>query len=108
MKARIRATATPRPQTKRPQNMPLDSAQIPQEMRARTGVVGWTSDDSGRQMLSFDIYLKGNVSRAVLFFKSAGKENQKIPDIPVCVEESESGRVWRSARRHVGAPRKDR
>jgi cleavage and polyadenylation specificity factor subunit 2 len=38
------------------------------------------ADDSGRQMLSFDIYLKGNrdVSRAVSFFKSSGKENQRF------------------------------
>jgi cleavage and polyadenylation specificity factor subunit 2 len=34
------------------------------------------AEDSGRQMLSFDIYLKSNVSRAVSFFKSVGKENQ--------------------------------
>lgn len=40
------------------------------------------ADDSGRQMLSFDIYLKGNVSRAVSFFKSAGKENQRFRMFP--------------------------
>ncbi len=33
-------------------------------------------------MLSFDIYLKGNVSRAVSFFKSAGKENQRFRMFP--------------------------
>ena len=40
------------------------------------------AEDSGRQMLSFDIYLKGNVSRAVSFFKSAGKENQRFRMFP--------------------------
>jgi cleavage and polyadenylation specificity factor subunit 2 len=40
------------------------------------------ADDSGRQMLSFDIYLKGNVSRAASFFKSAGKENQRFRMFP--------------------------
>jgi hypothetical protein len=35
---------------------------------------GMNAEDSGRQMLSFDIYLKDHVSRAVLFFKGAGKE----------------------------------
>jgi cleavage and polyadenylation specificity factor subunit 2 len=43
---------------------------------------GMDADDSGRQMLSFDIYLKGNVSRAVSFFKSAGKENQRFRMFP--------------------------
>ena len=40
------------------------------------------ADDSARQMLSFDIYLKGNVSRAASFFKSAGKENQRFRMFP--------------------------
>jgi len=40
------------------------------------------ADDSGRQMWSFDIYLKGNVSRAVSFFKGAGKENQRFRMFP--------------------------
>ena len=41
------------------------------------------ADDSGRQMLSFDIYLKGNVSRATSFFKkSTGKENQRFRMFP--------------------------
>lgn len=43
---------------------------------------GMDADESGRQMLSFDIYLKGNVSRAVSFFKSAGKENQRFRMFP--------------------------
>jgi cleavage and polyadenylation specificity factor subunit 2 len=43
---------------------------------------GMDAEDSGRQMLSFDIYLKGNVSRAVSFFKSAGKENQRFRMFP--------------------------
>ncbi|KAN0128544.1 Beta-lactamase-like protein [Lactarius tabidus] len=43
---------------------------------------GMDADDSGRQMLSFDIYLKGNVSRAASFFKSAGKENQRFRMFP--------------------------
>jgi cleavage and polyadenylation specificity factor subunit 2 len=43
---------------------------------------GMDADDSGRQLLSFDIYLKGNVSRAVSFFKSAGKENQRFRMFP--------------------------
>jgi cleavage and polyadenylation specificity factor subunit 2 len=38
--------------------------------------------DDRTQMLSFDIYLKGNVSRAVSFFKSAGKENQRFRMFP--------------------------
>jgi len=40
------------------------------------------ADESNRQLLSFDIYLKGNVSRAVSFFKSAGKENQRFRMFP--------------------------
>jgi cleavage and polyadenylation specificity factor subunit 2 len=32
------------------------------------------AEDSGRQMLSFDIYLKGNVSRATSYFKGSRKE----------------------------------
>jgi cleavage and polyadenylation specificity factor subunit 2 len=44
---------------------------------------GMDTDDSGRQMLSFDIYLKGNVSRATSFFKkSTGKENQRFRMFP--------------------------
>ncbi|KAH9002480.1 beta-lactamase-like protein [Lactarius hatsudake] len=43
---------------------------------------GMDADDSARQMLSFDIYLKGNVSRAASFFKSAGKENQRFRMFP--------------------------
>ena len=53
---------------------------------ARTDGADWgrgmDAEDSGRQMLSFDIYLKGNVSRAVSFFKSAGKENQRFRMFP--------------------------
>ena len=47
---------------------------------------------NGRQMLSVDISLKVNVSRAVSFFKGAGKENQTIPNVPVHLEKAESGR----------------
>jgi hypothetical protein len=50
--------------------------------------VGWTqrtAEDSGRQMLSFDIYLKGNVSRAVSFFESARKQTS----------DSECSHMWR-------------
>ncbi|KAI0306845.1 beta-lactamase-like protein [Multifurca ochricompacta] len=43
---------------------------------------GMDMEESGRQMLSFDIYLKGNVSRAASFFKSAGKENQRFRMFP--------------------------
>ncbi|KAF8261769.1 beta-lactamase-like protein [Lactarius quietus] len=43
---------------------------------------GMDADDSARQMLSFDIFLKGNVSRAASFFKSAGKENQRFRMFP--------------------------
>lgn len=53
---------------------------------ARTDGADWgrgmDAEESGRQMLSFDIYLKGNVSRAVSFFKSAGKENQRFRMFP--------------------------
>jgi cleavage and polyadenylation specificity factor subunit 2 len=52
----------------------------------RTDGADWVramdTDDGGRQILSFDIYLKGNVSRAVSFFKSAGKENQRFRMFP--------------------------
>ncbi|KAI0048061.1 hypothetical protein FA95DRAFT_1558455 [Auriscalpium vulgare] len=40
------------------------------------------ADDSTTQLLSFDIYLKGNVSRATSFFKSAGRENQRFRMFP--------------------------
>ncbi|KAI0068508.1 hypothetical protein BV25DRAFT_1791984 [Artomyces pyxidatus] len=40
------------------------------------------ADDGTRQLLSFDIYLKGNVSRATSFFKSAGKESQRFRMFP--------------------------
>ena len=33
----------------------------------------WMDEDGPKQMLSFDIYLKGNVSKSVSFFKSAGQ-----------------------------------
>ena len=75
-------------QTKKTWNVFLDSTQRPQEMGARTGIVGWTptTDDSDRQMLSFDIYLKGNVPRAVLVFQKCGEGKPKIPDV---------SRMWR-------------
>lgn len=45
----------------------------------------WTMDgDEGltKQLLSFDIYLKGNVSRATSFFKSAGGQTQRFRMFP--------------------------
>jgi hypothetical protein len=38
-------------------------------------------------------FLKVNVSRAVSFFKGAGKENQMIPNVPMRLEKAESGRL---------------
>jgi hypothetical protein len=58
---------------------------------------GMNAEDSGRQMLSFDIYLKVNASRAGSFFKlqasRAKGRKPKIPNVPVC-GEAESGGVW--------------
>jgi cleavage and polyadenylation specificity factor subunit 2 len=45
----------------------------------------WTMDgDEGltKQLLSYDIYLKGNVSRATSFFKSAGGQTQRFRMFP--------------------------
>ena len=49
---------------------------------------GMDAEDSGRQMLSFDIYLKVNVSRAVSFFElqASGAKGKN----------SECSRMWRS------------
>lgn len=41
----------------------------------RVGGVDWTADESAKQ-LSFDIFLKGNVSRAASFFKTAGQASR--------------------------------
>lgn len=47
---------------------------------------GWsgTVDDDGvaKQMLSYDIYLKGNVSKAASFFKSADGQAQRFRMFP--------------------------
>ncbi|TFY83336.1 hypothetical protein EWM64_g677 [Hericium alpestre] len=44
---------------------------------------GWLDeDDNAKQLLSFDIYLKGNVSRATSFFKSSGRESQRFRMFP--------------------------
>lgn len=47
---------------------------------------GWTGalDDDGisKQMLSYDIYLKGNVSKATSFFKSADGQSQRFRMFP--------------------------
>ena len=47
----------------------------------------WTAgldvdDGQGRTLLSFDIYLKGNVSRATSFFKSADGQTQRFRMFP--------------------------
>jgi len=39
-------------------------------------------EDGTKQLLSFDIYLKGNVSRTTSFFKSTGKETQRFRMFP--------------------------
>lgn len=41
----------------------------------RAGGADWTADESAKQ-LSFDIFLKGNVSRAASFFKTAGQASR--------------------------------
>ncbi|KAI0277319.1 hypothetical protein BGY98DRAFT_626980 [Russula aff. rugulosa BPL654] len=45
---------------------------------------GMNAEDSGRQMLSFDIYLKVNVSRAISFFKlqEQRERNQRFRMFP--------------------------
>ena len=40
------------------------------------------ADDGTKQLLSFDIYLKGNVARATSFFKSSGRETQRFRMFP--------------------------
>lgn len=48
-------------------------------------VVDWgfeTEDGSVKQMLSYDIYLKGNVSKANTFFKADGVQQQKFRMFP--------------------------
>ena len=40
------------------------------------------ADDESRQLLSFDIYLKGNVSKSTSFFKTAGKEGRGFRMFP--------------------------
>ncbi|KAG5648901.1 hypothetical protein DXG03_000250 [Asterophora parasitica] len=50
-----------------------------------TGDVDWGLDgDEGltKQLLSFDIYIKGNVSKATSFFKSAGGQTQRFRMFP--------------------------
>ena len=67
-------------------------------------------------MLSFDIYLKGNVSRAVSFFKSAGKENQRFRMFPYVEKKrrvDEYGEVldvamWVRRRKIMGKEAKER
>ncbi|KAI5124953.1 hypothetical protein M0805_007380 [Coniferiporia weirii] len=41
-----------------------------------------TEDGSMKQMLSYDIYLKGNVSKTTSFFKAAGVQQQKFRMFP--------------------------
>lgn len=63
---------------------------ITTKRRSRKGEKGgdgndWTMDgDEGltKQLLSFDIYLKGNVSKATSFFKSAGGQTQRFRMFP--------------------------
>ncbi|THH16445.1 hypothetical protein EW146_g4205 [Bondarzewia mesenterica] len=50
-----------------------------------TGEPDWRNldaDEGTKQLLSFDIYLKGNVSKATTFFKSTGKETQRFRMFP--------------------------
>ncbi|KAI0315379.1 beta-lactamase-like protein [Amylostereum chailletii] len=43
---------------------------------------GIDADDASRQLLSFDIYLKGNVSKSTSFFKSTGRESRGFRMFP--------------------------
>lgn len=54
--------------------------------RSGAGKAAWSSavDDDGvaKQMLSYDIYLKGNMSKATSFFKSADGQSQRFRMFP--------------------------
>ncbi|KAF5388054.1 hypothetical protein D9615_000560 [Tricholomella constricta] len=72
-------------------DMETDGAGGDQEVGRRrktdrgTGDVDWGLDgDEGltKQLLSFDIYIKGNVSKATSFFKSAGGQTQRFRMFP--------------------------
>lgn len=56
------------------------------EKRKNAAKANWSSalDDDGvaKQMLSYDIYLKGNVSKATSFFKSADGQSQRFRMFP--------------------------
>lgn len=62
---------------------------IPQRHRRgrkkETDIGDWaleTEDGGTKQMLSYDIYLKGNVSKTTSFFKSAGTQQQRFRMFP--------------------------
>jgi len=59
---------------------------------AWTGAVGWTQMTVDDRCCPFDIYLKVNISWAISFFKSTGKENQQFQMFPY-VKRSEE-RIW--------------
>lgn len=74
-------------------NVDGDSSPQPQSKRRDTkrgggvgGKAAWSSalEDDGvaKQMLSYDIYLKGNVSKATSFFKSADGQTQRFRMFP--------------------------
>jgi cleavage and polyadenylation specificity factor subunit 2 len=73
--------------------MDIDQDSKPRETKRKdgkrsgtTGKAAWSSalEDDGvaKQMLSYDIYLKGNVSKATSFFKSADGQSQRFRMFP--------------------------
>jgi cleavage and polyadenylation specificity factor subunit 2 len=63
-----------------------EDREIKRQRKAEKAAEGdWTMDgDDGfpRQLLSFDIYLKGNVSKANTFFKNVGSTTQRFRMFP--------------------------
>ncbi|KAK0191164.1 beta-lactamase-like protein [Armillaria mellea] len=67
--------------------MDTDDGTMDKRRRSDKGIDGdWNIDggDEGltKQMLSFDIYLKGNVSKATSFFKTVGGQTQRFRTFP--------------------------
>ena len=63
----------------------VNSGRIKGKGRKQAEVNDWrieTDDGSTKQLLSFDIYLKGNVSKTTSFFKSASGQTQRFRMFP--------------------------
>jgi len=56
----------------------------PSERAVRTGGLGldWADEDSGARQVSYDIYLKGNISKTTTFFKTSAGQSQRFRMFP--------------------------